>query len=112
MPTQKLFDRYDKRLIDLLDSAVKAPVAIRRKFRTHSKVYTFRMHLYQLRFAARIVGKKAKWNALQFHIVGTDLVLGAGADTAFSALLDDVMEAVDVDIGHFAEVRTQRRRTV
>ena len=98
MPTQKLYDRYDKRLIALLDRAVKEPVTIRRKFRTYSGVYVFRLHLYQLRYAAREIGKKKKWDKLTFRIIGLDLIVGAHG-RAFDTLLDEF----NVDIGKFAE---------
>ncbi len=109
MPTQKPYDRYDKRLVKLLDRALTEPVLIRRKFRTFSKANTFRMHLYQLRYAARLVGKKARWDELEFHIIGADLVLGASG-VAFSTRLQDILDGIDVDIGDYAEIKSERRR--
>ena len=98
MADPKPFERYDRRLVALLDKAVEGPVIIRRKFRTYEEVVDFRQMLYQMRYSARRKKPpvKKRWDKLKFRISPfNDLILAARDDRQG---LEDILSDIEIDL--------------
>ena len=96
MPSLRPFANYDDRLIDLLDRALRKPVALRRRFDDWHAATAFRQQLYNVRRAARQEGKRPEWERLSVLVQENthkwDIIIGVPSNW-----LDEVLEDVELE---------------